>query len=238
MSAAPNDDAVSPMLPRFACALNDLAERCGLEVSVSTGPYSNAGYKGIDSAPRIWSDWVGTKKQLFSTGLFTPCQQRRLPMPSGSGCLQAPASGRSWEYLLLAATIDVEDDDEHITLTIDSGPAKIDIEQRGPIEVVHFSHQGQDYVSYQGTVDELIASGISPKRLPRGTRPNKAYRGSKEPAWISRLQPDGSCLHRVETMDSWKRGIWGPPAETARAPAERVRSSHLRLVIDNTRAQS
>jgi hypothetical protein len=213
-------------LPRFIENLNGMARGHGMTVEMIVEPYTD------NPRVRLWSKWRGTREQLLT--LAKPVPSYHLPLSCGN--LYIPGASRSHALTaLLSGQVTVNGG--NVLFEIDWGSPEFTVANLGGVEVISYA----DEVLYHGPPAALFALGIEKARLPMGKRATKIGRDlwGAEENWSSRRQPDGSILYRVESPAGLRRR-----RETQRAmsfptqdpiPAARPRrSSHLRLVVDNT----
>jgi hypothetical protein len=224
-------------IPRHARNLDSIAERAGMRVSTCAEPSS-----ADNPQLRLWSRWEGSKQQLRSLGLLTPGQEALLARKRSA--LTVPGTAGQWLAALIYGHLETTGD--QASLAIDHGPAEYRAEQRGDLEIISYRHLNHDIVSYHGSIEDLVAAGIDRKRLPTGKQSGKCGWFAGSSAWMSRMQPDGTCVYRVETGESWRRNhptyernnalCWA--AQGFETSTQKPRPAYLRLVVDNTVARS
>lgn len=222
--------AVPVRIPRYIDNLNALAIEGGLAVEMAVEPYSN------DPQLRLFSKWRGAQAAFLA--LVQPVASYRLPLSRGR--LNIPGgAGYYASNALLSGDVIVSG--TNVLFEIDFGPPEFTIADMAGAEIVSYV----DETLYHGAPAALIALGIERSRLPLQKKRARHCRDWKAQTqeWSSRRQPDDSIVYRVETPAALRRrrSRFEEYAErrqlvvSGREPETKVRPSHLRLVIDNTR---
>jgi hypothetical protein len=220
-------------IPRFIENLNAMATQNGMTTEMAVEPYSD------DPEVRLWGKWRGTRGQFLA--LVQPVASYHLPLSRGS--LNIPGgSGYYSRNALLSGSVIVNGD--AVLFEIDFGSPEFTIANHADVEVVSYAHE----VLYHGSPAALLALGIQRSRLPLGKKAVKAeYHSDSQARWLSRRQPDGSVVHRVESPAAFRRRrarLTHPHFQAklarflgAESTPPTARPSHLRLVIDNSRGE-
>ncbi len=228
-SSNPLRNNLPPRLPQFIENLNALAREYGLSVEMLVEPFEGASAK--KSAPRLWSEWRGSRDAFLK--LVDPIPSFHLPLSRGWVSIPGGAQ-RSSKYPLIKGDLKVTG--ESVLFCIDWGLPDFAITVAGDVEIVTYA----DEIVYHGEAAAISALGIDLERLPQGRKEGKRFTDDEStgPLWSSRRQPDGSIVYREESPAACRRRAqeWNSKLQRLGVYSEKApRVSHLRLVVDNTR---
>jgi hypothetical protein len=175
------------LVPRYVRALEELAMRRGLSVSIgveSIETWQHGDHWMIDY---LVGEWRGSLRQFLSLNFATiGC---RIPLHRGEIIMRASSPVRSGT---------LEAHGKSVLFKPQLAVAPVKLEQRGRVEVIDYD----DRVAFHGTANALIGAGILEKRLTL-RKLTRRQGSADEPYgtcyWDMQRQPDGTILYTEDT---------------------------------------